>query len=494
MPDETPQSDPKMQIFNKSVDNIVITDKHGIIIYANDAVEKFTGYSRQEMTGKSVYEIIPMMDTNGTMLPPEKRPLHYVLSTRENIAVNDHFYFRRDGSKVAVKSKIIPLLLEHQLHGTVLIFQDIKKDQESLDQENLFKLAIEDASDQIVISNADGIVLFANRILTKITGYTPEEALGKKAGVLWGKLMPKSFYEKMWQTIKVEKRSFSGQITNKKKNGQLYDSELHISPIINQENEVQYFVAIERDITKEKEIDKAKTEFVSLASHQLRTPLSTINWYTESLLAQEQGALNAMQLDYLQEIYHASKRMVGLVNALLNVSRIELGSFYIDPHLSDLPKILEDNIKELQPQIQAKNLLLEITIQDSLPQVCVDEKLMHIIFQNLLTNAIKYTPAKEKISINIYFSDTVFYIVVADTGCGIPKEQQDKIFTKMFRADNAKEIDSDGTGLGLYIVKSILDQAGCTIVFKSEENIGTTFTITIPQNGMKLKVGNKVLT
>jgi len=261
---------------------------------------------------------------------------------------------------------------------------------------------------------------------------------------------------------------------------------------------------IVRDVTKEKEIDRAKSEFVSLASHQLRTPLSTIGWYTEMLLAGDAGAINDEQKGYLEEIYHGNKRMVDLVNALLNVSRIELGTFMLTPEPVDFVELSKSVIKEVQPQIHEHVLNFEEKYQPNLPVVPADGKLSRILFQNLITNAIKYTPPNGKVIVSLstalgkdmgHGNPTEEYVLfsVADTGYGIPKKQADKIFTKLFRADNVREKETDGTGLGLYLVRSVLEACGGEVWFDSEENKGTTFYVIVPLSGMRAKKGEKAL-
>lgn len=305
--------------------------------------------------------------------------------------------------------------------------------------------------------------------------------------------MSQEFYEDLWRTIKIEKKPFVGEITNKRKDGTPYQALSSISPIMNKHGVLEFFIGIERDITKEKEIDSAKTEFVSLASHQLRTPLSAINWYTEMLLSEDAGAITDMQREYLGEVSRGSRRMVELVNALLNVSRIELGTFAVQPEPTDVVELARDVINELKSKILEKKLHIEEAYVENLPKMMVDPKLTRIVFQNLLTNAVKYTPEEGKISISIAMSadETMFTIAVSDTGYGIPKEDQSRIFTKLFRASNIREKETDGTGLGLYIIKSIVEHSGGTVTFESEEGKGTTFTLTLPVSGMRPQEGNK---
>lgn len=252
-------------------------------------------------------------------------------------------------------------------------------------------------------------------------------------------------------------------------------------------------VVVFRDMTHEQEVDRAKTEFVSLASHQLRTPLSAIKWYAEMLLAGDAGKLKHEQNDYVNEIHTGNQRMIDLVNALLNVSRIDLGTFAIEPEPIRLEEIAESVLTEMTQQIHQKKMHVQKRYAPGLPTVNADPKLMRIVLQNLFTNAVKYTPEEGNVNIEISKNAKDILIQVADTGYGIPKAQQDQIFKKLFRADNVRERETDGTGLGLYIVKSVVEQSGGTIRFESEENKGTTFYITLPLQGMKKKKGTKGL-
>ena len=237
-------------------------------------------------------------------------------------------------------------------------------------------------------------------------------------------------------------------------------------------------------------IDKAKTEFVLLASHQLRTPLSTMSWYIEMLLSGDVGKLDKEQKKYLDEIYTSNRRMVALVNALLHVSRLELGAFATDPAPTNIIDIAKTVIREIRLMIEKKEITLKEQYAADFLQINTDSKLIRIILQNLISNAVRYTPKKGKVTIEISLSDDKAHapkilISVSDTGYGIPKGQQRQVFTKLFRADNVKEKDVEGTGLGLYIVKSIVEQLGGAIRFESEENKGTTFYVTLPAGEMK---------
>ena len=358
-----------------------------------------------------------------------------------------------------------------------------------------FKLAADNAFNHIVITDVDGRIIYANKSVERITGFQSEEIMGKKAGSqeLWGGLMTNQFYEKFWQTIKDRQKVFTGEVINRRKNGEHYVAEVTVSPVLDHQGEVKYFLGIERDITKEKEVDQAKTEFLSLASHQLRTPLTTVSWYTEMLLKGDSGRLNGQQKEFLNEIYRSNRQMVELVNAFLNVSRLEMGTFLVNAKHHDLGDIASSVIQELGPELKKKKIKVIKEFDPAIPRLKLDENLTRIIFQNLLTNAIKYSPAGSDIRLTLTKQDDQVAIEVADQGMGIPLQQQNKVFTKLFRADNAIASDNQGSGLGLYIVKSILKKVGGSVSFQSPAGAGSTFIVRLPLSGMQPNSGTKVL-
>lgn len=248
-----------------------------------------------------------------------------------------------------------------------------------------------------------------------------------------------------------------------------------------------------RDISREKELDRAKSEFVSLASHQLRTPPTTIKWYLDILLDYEGGLLNQKQKEYMREIYHSNQRMIELINALLNVARIESGKFAIHPKPISLEYILKEIIHDMDPHIKQKNVRVREEYDTEVSLINADPDLIRIIFQNLISNSIKYSREQGIIHLRIRHNATRITISVADNGYGIPPAQQDKIFTKLFRADNARTMDPDGTGLGLYLVKSIVKAINGRIWFESALDKGTTFYVVLPMQQFTERAGESQL-
>lgn len=389
------------------------------------------------------------------------------------------------------------------------ILEDVEQEKErfqaQVTETQKFAMAVENVGEHIVITDPDGTVIYANPAVEKTTGFNREEVLGTKAGKLWGGLMNQTFYETLWHTIKTAKETFQGEIINQRKNRQKYTAYSIITPVLDEQQNVIFFIGVERDITKEREVDKAKSEFVSFASHQLRTPLSAINWYSEMLLAGDAGTLNDDQRKYIESVYEGNKRMVDLVNALLNVSRIDLGTFIVEPEPTDVAALLRSVVEEQQPAVHERQIRLSVNINPDTLTVNVDIKLLRMVFQNLLSNALKYTPPDGTVDLELLikksgdvcgnrtFLEDALCFTIKDSGYGIPEDQKDKIFTKLFRADNVRAKDTTGTGLGLYLIKSILDHSGGSIWFESQEDKGTTFRFTLPASGMIKKEGTREL-
>ena len=252
-----------------------------------------------------------------------------------------------------------------------------------------------------------------------------------------------------------------------RKDGTQFPVATTVTPVV-LNNQIIGAIDVFRDITKDKDIDQAKSEFVSLASHQLRSLPTTMKWFLEMLLSGEVGPLNEKQQEYFEEVYQNNQRMIILINMLLDVSRIELGAFVATPELTNVIDLAKEVLKESGLPIRAKKISIKEIYAPDLSLVLVNQKLLRIVLQNIISNAVKYTPADGKISVAISLKqkdenvgdrkigENSLVITVSDTGYGIPKNQYDKIFTKFFRADNAREKDSEGTGLGLYLAKLIV--------------------------------------
>lgn len=238
------------------------------------------------------------------------------------------------------------------------------------------------------------------------------------------------------------------------------------------------------------ELDKAKDEFISMASHQLRTPLTAIKGYLSMLLEGDAGEIRVSQYDFVNEAFNGANRMVGLINDLLNVSRMETGRFFLEPVEVDLDKLVQEEIKQLQNHAKEKHLYLKYECKGKVPHVWADETKIRQVVMNFIDNAVYYTnQGGVTVKLSHDAKDVIFE--VSDTGIGVPKTQQKNLFTKFYRADNARHVRPDGTGLGIYLAKRVLDDHKAELLFKSKEGEGSTFGFRFP---IKSKLSTKRVT
>ncbi|MDA3840410.1 MAG: ATP-binding protein [Patescibacteria group bacterium] len=277
------------------------------------------------------------------------------------------------------------------------------------------------------------------------------------------------------------------------KNKTEYIYQVLITPIHDYKNKIIGSAIIMQDVTHLKYIDKMKTEFVSVASHQLRTPLTAIKLFTEMLINEQVGKMSKEQKEYLSNVYDSTERMVGLVNDLLNVTRIESGRLMINPEPVDLDKFLISLLAEAKPLAAIKKVKINYRAKKNLALIPLDKGLVRQVYHNLLTNAIRYTKNGGKVTVLVKENKDNFIVTVSDSGIGIPKKVQNRIFEKFFRADNAVKVATEGTGLGLYVSKMIIESSGGKIWFKSIKGKGTTFFVSLPKKGMKKKEGERGL-
>jgi signal transduction histidine kinase len=236
-----------------------------------------------------------------------------------------------------------------------------------------------------------------------------------------------------------------------------------------------------RDVSRDKLVEKMKTEFVSIAAHQLRTPLSAIKWSLRMVLDGDAGKVNKEQKDLLEKTYLSNERMISLINDLLNVTRIEEGRFLYKPELMQIEDVIDKVLIDLEETIKMKNIIVKFEKNEkALSPVKIDKEKINMAIHNVLENSLKYTPAKGKISISLEEENKDIVLKITDNGVGIPEDQKQRIFTKFFRGSNVVKMETEGSGLGLYTTKNIIESHNGKIWFESQEGKGTTFYMTIP--------------
>lgn len=232
-----------------------------------------------------------------------------------------------------------------------------------------------------------------------------------------------------------------------------------------------------------RELDRVKSEFLSIAAHQLRTPLSAVKWVFSILLEEHNGVLSPDQRNFLTKGLESNERMIHLVDDMLTVTRIESGKLEYEMHPIDLVAIAKDIIGDFGDTAERKHIALTFECPDEHITVDADAEKIRFVFDNLISNAIKYTPEHGAVLVRMAAQDTHVVLTIRDSGIGIPKDQHASVFTKFFRAENAVKTVSDGTGLGLFVVKSIIEKHDGTVTFESDIGAGTEFTVTFPIAG-----------
>lgn len=333
-----------------------------------------------------------------------------------------------------------------------------------------------------ITTDQEGKINRINQAALDMLGYKEKEVLG-----VW---MPKAIVAedgrgKPIELVKrpiilafLKGRTISQKIWYRRRDGSVFPIAITVSPIMLTNRPIGA-VEVFRDITKEQEVDRMKTEFIYLASHQLRTPLSAVKTYAHMLDEGYGGELNAEQADFMKVILTSLDRMNDIISTLLNVSRMEAGRMTVTPTAVNLSEILNGAVREIGPSMDAKNITFKSRYQKALPLI-TDPILVREVILNLLTNAIKYTPPHGTITVTLRHRPKDQVVSIKDTGYGIPKSAQAKLFTKFFRAPNITDKSEGGTGLGLYLVKGITEVLHGKIWFKSQENKGTTFNFAIP--------------
>lgn len=366
-------------------DAVIGTDTDARIVFVNDNCVELLGWTRRELIGKDITEVLPMLDDEGTAVEHDKRPHIKTLRNGRKVSSSMKFaYARKDGSTFPISFTVTPIHVEGQTTGAIEVF---------------------------------------------------------------------------------------------------------------------------RDVTEEKMIDEQKSSYISVAAHQLRSPLTSMRWYLEMVLNDELGKLPKEQKHYLTEVFKSTSRLSELVSDLLNVSRIESGRIAIKPEPTNVIKLMENTIMEARHLLPEGRGRLEFAPpKNGYDSIELDPGMYRQVLHNYLTNAIRYSPSEGNYTVTVTLrtktitkknSDVPLnkgkYIVfsVKDEGIGIPPEEKEKLFSKFYRAKNATKMVAEGNGLGLYLVGLIATSSGGGAWFDSTLNHGSTFYFAIPETGMIQKEGDR---
>lgn len=234
-------------------------------------------------------------------------------------------------------------------------------------------------------------------------------------------------------------------------------------------------------------LDQTKDDFISMASHQLRTPLTSVKGYVSMVLDGDAGSITKLQRKLLNQSYISSQRMVYLISDLLNVSRLRTGKFIIEPIPTNLAKVIQEEVDQLAETVKGRNLTLTYHKPEHFPTLMLDETKIRQVMMNFIDNAIYYTPSGGHIDVRLVETPESIEFTVVDDGIGVPKHEQHHLFSKFYRAHNAKRARPDGTGLGIFMAKKVVIAQGGAIIFKSQEGKGSTFGFTFAKKKLRIE-------
>ncbi len=336
----------------------------------------------------------------------------------------------------------------------------------------------------IVIFDQLGRVVGFNPASSRLTGYSSTEVIGKQVNkvikTVTRDAAPENLIDPVAQVLGEAKTIAKVQRLLEDRRGQQIWTEISYSPIFDNAGNVTSGLAIIRNIQKDREVEEIKSDFISIVSHELRTPLSAVKGFLSMILSKDFGELNDKQFHFLNRVYQSNQRMVDLVEDLLDASHIESGKINLQPTPIAMEGVINDVVNELASKGFEKQILLKVNRKQRLPLVLADESRLRQILVNLVDNAIKYSFPKNEVLIDFKVQGDELVTSITDHGVGITPSQAERLFQKFGRVYNPMSVQAGGSGLGLYIVKRLVESHGGKIWVVGREGKGSKFSFTLP--------------
>jgi len=504
------------RLFETAKDGILILNAEtGKITDANPFLKKILGYSQEDLLGKELWQIgvfkdikdskvaflelqkngyirykdLPLQTKDGLSVDVEFVSNVYMVDKQKVIQCNIRDISDRKKAEDIVTSKtkdLEKLAISHE--KTTQAMLNVMEDLEDAKT----RIEIEKVKDEAMFASmGEGLIAVDNNTKVTAVNKAAEDMLGWKMKDLIGKVITTlPLEDEEGNPIPFEKRPSSlalatGKVTNMtyffvRKDKARFPVAVNVTPLVLGGKTIGLIETF-RDITREKEIDRAKTEFVSLASHQLRTPLGIAKWYIEAI--KDEGYFDKVPeigKDYFNEVYKSNERLLALVRNLLSVSRIDQGKVKDTPKLTNIVELVGDAVKSMSIVAAKSKITIHVTIKKTIPVMSIDPLRVQEVIENLIANAIEYSNADSKIEVTINRQGEKIFIDVKDSGIGISESDKKKLFAKFFRSEKASVKNAEGSGLGLYVVKSYVEGWGGDISLISKEGKGSTFTISLP--------------
>ncbi len=354
------------------------------------------------------------------------------------------------------------------------ILEDAREIQKRLgDYKDKIMIIVDNLKDGVIVFDENHVCALINPQAERFLGIASKDFVGKPIAKIEGK----DIFNKLVSLLELNPEPQGTDLTLKEK------LVVKITEVLSGFTKKRVgSVLILQDVSHEKLSERTKTEFVSLITHQLRTPLSATKWIFKMILEGDVGPVTREQTKWLQKGYLSNERMIRLINDLLEITRIEGGEYLYNPTTTDISAIVESAIDSLVDEARRKGIKLGlIKPQEALPKIKIDAEKIQLAISNILDNALRYTPKGGQVTVSLKPAINGVECEVKDTGIGILSKEQDRIFERFFRGSNALLMETEGTGLGLYISKKIIEAHGGRIQFTSQENKGSAFKFFLPK-------------
>lgn len=357
-------------------------------------------------------------------------------------------------------------------------------------------LAVEQSPNAVFITDTEGTIEYINSKFTELTGYTAEDAIGENPRLLKSNETPIETYTDMWNTIQAGK-DWRGEIKDRRKDGKHFWANETIAPVIDENGDVTHYVATHEDISERKEAqlavqsaleaaeiaNRAKSDLMANMSHELRTPLNAIIGFSSTIQEETFGPLcNDKYREYLDDINRSGQHLLELINDILDVSAIEAGALEVDEENVSLTEIVEVSIRLIMPRAEAGQVTVSSSINPTIPLIYADGRRIKQVLLNLLSNAVKFTQEGGEVSVNALLNDDgSLDVTITDNGVGMDEKGVTLALSSFGQVDSGLNRKHEGTGLGLPMVKGLMDLHGGTLKIKSEIGHGTIVTVTFPK-------------
>ena len=452
-------------LFEKAAEGIFLHDFEGNFLQANEAALNMFGYTFEELKKLHPTDLVHPDDRENFKRNFEK-------AIENGFSAAEHKSIRKDGSEIIISARA-KLVGNGLIQGVLL---DVTREREQAKQINLLSRAIEHSAESVVITDKHGNIQYVNPAFTTLTGYSPEEALGKNPRIVKAGNLSPSFYEDLWRTI-TQGKVWQGQFHNISKSGKEFWEEATISPVLDDSSQITHFVATKNDITLRKQLEEHKEDVERLMRHDLKSPLNAIIGFPD--LIKEENNLTEEQIEFLNLIEISGRNMLKMIDMSLDLYRVEIGQLEYTPISIDAVSAIKLLIKQNQLVISKKQLTIDLgfeqtqTFPDQRFIIQSEERLLITLLSNLFKNAIEASPEGE--TIHFYFNYDPKTIAIENKGT-VPEIIRDRFFEKYVTHGK-----SSGTGLGTYSAKQLAKVMGYELqMHTSDEDNLTRININIP--------------